>query len=410
MDRQESFRYRFGERRALEIGLTILILLVIGAIVASLPRESASHREWYRQVVVLYVVVLTLSLGLVVVGRALVRRSLFILLVLFVSIVAVPVRGIDSLRLLFLLLISIAGFSCRSFFASLTAPVAYIGMMLLFRHAALAWPQWADELTNADLLGMVVLAGLIAVVLAYLEHKIRAEAALRREVPKLRSTIEDLTAANLGYSSFTQLARQQSALEERNRITREVHDGVGYTLTNIIMLSEVSLDVCPEESSELRENISAIRMQAKNGLFDTRRALRELRSTDADMPRGISAIRNLLITYSRATKIETKLELLVRSDLLEDSPLFLTVFRFVQEALTNTFRHGRSTRVVVRFQRSDSWLIVSVVDNGRGAAVVAEGIGLQGMRERVESLGGELTYNGVNGFTVAARLPIQEAP
>jgi signal transduction histidine kinase len=176
------------------------------------------------------------------------------------------------------------------------------------------------------------------------------------------------------------------------------------------MLSEVSLDVCSEENPELRENITAIRMQAKNGLFDTRRALRELRSTDAEMPRGIPAIRNLLITYSRATEIEARLELLVRSDLLEDSPLFLTVFRFVQEALTNTFRHGRSTRVVVRFQRSENWLIVSVVDDGRGAAVVTEGIGLQGMRERVEALGGELTYNGVNGFTVAARLPIQETP
>ena len=129
---------------------------------------------------------------------------------------------------------------------------------------------------------MAVSGILIASRLLYLELKLRAIHSLQSELP-----------------------RQQSALEERNRITREIHDGVGYTLTNIIMLSEVSLDACPDANTELHENIDAIRMQAKTGLFDTRRALRELRSTDPGMPLGMEAIRNgsLIMPTPLASKL-----------------------------------------------------------------------------------------------------------
>ncbi len=405
-DREVTEKRLFG-RRGLELGALVLLMGVLGTGTTMLRRAGLVHDEWYEQFPLLYVILAGFSLALILSTRDIVKLVALSVAVVAAAILAVPFRAVESFRLLLLLTVALLGFSSRTVAGTILAPVAFMFSLLLFRDARLAWPQFPGTVTNMDIFFTSAIGIVIVVVMTCLQVTCREMAAMREDIPRLRDTIDELSAANLGYSSFTELARQQSTLEERNRITREIHDGVGYTLTNIIMLSEVSLDACPADQHDLYENIDAIRMQAKTGLFDTRRALRELRSTEIGMPRGVQAIRNLVQTYSRATGIAGKLEILVPNDVFDSSDLFLSAYRFVQEALTNTFRHGHATSVLVRVQRDLDWVIVSVVDDGIGAAAVSEGIGLQGMRERVESLGGELRYSGVNGFTVIARIPTQ---
>lgn len=404
---RELTEKRLLGRRGLELGTIVLLLGVLGAGTTLLRRSGFVHDEWYEQFPLLYIILAVAAVAQVLSTRDIVKLVAPAVGLVAAAILAVPFRAIESFRLLLLLMASVLGFSSRTIAGTILAPVAFMLSLLLFSDAALAWPQFPDTVTDVDVFLTSAIGVVIVVVMVYLQVKCRQETALRQEIPSLRETIDELSAANLGYSSFTELARQQSALEERNRITREIHDGVGYTLTNIIMLSEVSLDTCPADQPTLYENIDAIRMQAKTGLYDTRRALRELRSTEIGIPRGVQAIRNLVQTYSRATGIAAKLEMLVPNDVFDSSDLFLSAYRFVQEALTNTFRHGHATSVLVRAQRDLDWVIVSVTDDGIGASAVNEGIGLQGMRERIESLGGELRYSGVNGFTVIARIPVQ---
>ena len=407
-DERSSSRGAGPSARSLfEIVAVVLTVLAIGLTTTLLNRGGELHSEWYLQFGVLYALVVAASAALLLSANPATKRVLLVAVILLVGVLAVPLRAYDSLHILLVVLVTLSGFACRSVVTIAAGPVAYVALLILFKDAPLAWHQASETVQAVDIVLASSIGALCALFLVYLQQKLARLAELDRELPRLREVVEELSAANLGYSSFTQLARQQSALEERNRITREIHDGVGYTLTNIIMLSEVSLDACDGTNRELYENINAIRMQAKTGLFDTRRALRELRSTDQGIPRGVEAIRNLVTTYSRSTGIEASTEFLIRRDLLEDSTIFLTVYRFVQEALTNTFRHGHADHVTIRIQQDDRWLIASVMDNGRGAAAVSEGIGLQGMRERIEFLGGELTYNGINGFTVIARVPMQ---
>lgn len=399
---------RAGEETLFELSATLLILGMLAVKMAFLSQTDAVHEEWLRQFTILYAILSVLSLSLIFVGRQEAKFVLFVFIVGIGSVLAVPFQGIEAVRVLLLYLVLIGGFACRTLVTILVAPAAYIGLALLFMGKQLAWPQSMEILTQGDLLFLGGIGVISAVLLAFFLGKLTQARTLDKQASRLRETIEELSAANLGYSSFTQLAKQQSALEERKRITREIHDGVGYTLTNIIMLSEVTLDICPPEDARLKENIAAIRMQAKNGLFDTRRALRELRSTDKGLPRGISAIESLITTYKRATGIEAKVEQYVEDRVIEQPSIFLTIYRFIQEALTNTFRHGHANNAWIRFQRVEDWLIISVSDNGMGASTVTEGIGLQGMRERIEFLGGELRYQGLDGFTVIARLPIRE--
>ncbi len=387
---------------------TVVLVVILAAGTLFLRSDGVLHAEWYEQSTVLFVILASLSVGLTLVTNRRAKAVLLAFILVVAAVIAVPFRGVASYRIMLLFYVTFAGFATRNFVATVLAPAAYVASLRLFRDAPLAWSLSPATLTNTDLLFTAAIGAMCALLLAWLQLGLRDNHALKKEVAQLRETTEELTAANLGYSEFMQLARRQSAVEERNRITRDIHDGVGYTLTNIIMLSEVAIDVCPHDAPLLKENLDAIRMQAKTGLFDTRRSLRELRCTDSGEPRGAAALGALVDTYSRSTRVAAKTEVLTPPTVLEDSTIFITTYRFVQEALTNTFRHGHASRVVVRVQRDTGWLIVSVVDNGIGDAEVEEGIGLQGMRERIEELGGELHYNGIGGFSVIARLPVQE--
>jgi signal transduction histidine kinase len=78
--------------------------------------------------------------------------------------------------------------------------------------------------------------------------------------------------------------------------------------------------------------------------------------------------------------------------------------------MLNAFSHGKATAIRVSFRVSEEGLVVAVKDNGGGAKEVHEGIGIAGMRERIEKLGGSLELgSSAGGFSIAMRLPLEPA-
>ena len=383
----------------------ILVFLIVDFII--LNHSATLMNEWIRQFYILTSILAILSTLFILVKNRKVRYVFLCLILTLASILSVPFQGVISIRMFLLLLVLFAGSVCGSTPAVFVSLVFFVATAALFQGVDMAWPVYAAEATWGDLL-LLSLVGIIvtALLAAWLNGSKRTE-RLISDLKRTKTSVAELSAANFGYSSFVQVAQAQAALEERNRITREIHDGVGYTLTNIMMLSETAIDQCAPDQKRLIESIETIRIQAKTGLYDTRRALHLLRSTGEDLPRGIDAIRHMLDIYQRATGIEARMEMLVRNQIVEDETIFLTVYRFIQEALTNAFQHGQATEVIVRLQKNSEWLIVSVHDNGSGLTTVTEGIGLQGMRERIDFLGGDISYESNIGFTVIARIPIR---
>jgi len=90
------------------------------------------------------------------------------------------------------------------------------------------------------------------------------------------------------------------------------------------------------------------------------------------------------------------------------------VFRIVQEGLTNVARHARASRVLVTLRESDGHLLVEVADDGRGISEAEQSgigsLGLLGMRERAQLLGGEFTIGGVPGRGTTLRVRLPAAP
>jgi signal transduction histidine kinase len=215
---------------------------------------------------------------------------------------------------------------------------------------------------------------------------------------------------------------QQYALAtaaERNRIAREMHDIVAHNLTVMVTLSDAAIAASaasPERAAEVMRSVSAT---GRGALADTRRLLGLLRqgpgldSGENLLPVPGLAQLDALVEQVRSAGLDTGLEI---RGAAPDVPagVQLTVYRLVQEALTNTLKHGGTgARATVRLQFLAGELQVDIFDDGAGAAAPAAasiGSGLIGMQERVHAYGGDVQAGPGQpaGWKVSARLHLDD--
>jgi signal transduction histidine kinase len=202
-----------------------------------------------------------------------------------------------------------------------------------------------------------------------------------------------------------------AAAVERARIAREMHDSVAHHLTVIVALSDGALAAVARAPAEAAEAIRDVSRTGREALAETRRLFAVLRAGSGPelwqpLP-GLADLDDLLGTV-RAAGLPVRYE---RGGSAGDlaAGLQLTVFRLVQEALTNTMKHGGpGASATVRLQLTPAEVCVEVEDDGTGSAgeAGAPGGGLTGMRERVSAFGGELDCGPrqPQGWRVTARL------
>jgi len=219
---------------------------------------------------------------------------------------------------------------------------------------------------------------------------------------------------------------QQGALAaaaERARIAREMHDIVAHHLTVMVTLSDAAIAVSatsPERANEVMRSVSAT---GRRALADTRRLLGVLRQRPGHdpaeplQPVPDLAQLDMLIEQVRAAGLATTLE--IHGAAPDVAPgVQLTVYRLVQEALTNTLKHGGSgARASVRLRFLPGELRVDIEDDGVGAtpaspaaAAASAGGGLVGMQERVHAYGGDVQAgpHHPGGWKVSARLQLED--
>jgi signal transduction histidine kinase len=209
---------------------------------------------------------------------------------------------------------------------------------------------------------------------------------------------------------------RRRAGEERMRIARELHDVLAHNISLINVQAGVALHLMDEQPGQSRGALQAIKQASNDALGELRSVLDVLRQGDEAPPRApASGLAHLDSLVSRAGA--TGLEVRTR---VEGTPrplpagADLAAYRIVQESLTNVTRHAgpASAAVLVRYGKDN--LTVQVDDNGKGPSATntngTGGNGIRGMRERVATLGGELTTGPRpgGGFRVRARLPLDD--
>lgn len=209
--------------------------------------------------------------------------------------------------------------------------------------------------------------------------------------------------------------RERMAIaDERARISRELHDVVAHAVTTMVLQAGAAqAELRPGDAATVAR-LAAIESSGRQALDELRRVLAVMHDPEGPtVPGPTPTLTDLtqLIERTVALGVEVDLSVSVGTELAPG--LSLSVYRIVQEALTNVLKHASATRAWVRISETRGEVVVEVRDDGDGAGTVpaAGGHGLVGMRERAALFGGTLeagVESGQGGFLVRARLPRPE--
>ncbi len=274
------------------------------------------------------------------------------------------------------------------------AGLMYAVILLLVLLPALVERNW-DQVVGG---GFAYLAALVFV--AVFTNLLLSEQRARQE----------LSAANQKLREYAARVEELATAQERNRLAREIHDGLGHYLTAIniqIKAAQTVLEQSPEQASAALANAQTL---AQEALADVRRSISSLRA-DPATSRPLAETLETLLAETRAAGIEVDLEVRGNPRPLPDKVEF-TLFRTAQEGLTNVRKHSQASRASLTLDYHAESAALEVRDNGVGSSDLEGGFGLTGLRERVELLRGALrvdTSSG-QGFCLRVELPVEPAP
>ncbi len=188
--------------------------------------------------------------------------------------------------------------------------------------------------------------------------------------------------------------KKMATLEERNRLSREIHDGLGSALSSLIIQSEYLLTISnpyPEIVKELRE----LKSSAEEAIDEVRRALCMMRD-EFDL---IPQLQNCCITFSARHKLPTHIEIKGNPPSFS-SEKQLTIFRIMQECLNNTSKHANAKKIDVQIHFSENALNMHIRDDGTGfdpKVILKNHFGLLGIQERAKKIGGDVVVESTIG-------------
>ena len=201
--------------------------------------------------------------------------------------------------------------------------------------------------------------------------------------------------------------------EERRRIARELHDETGQALTIIMMHLAQLRDMLPTETTEAKKRISQSRSLVEKTLNDLRKLIYELRPEVLDQLGLVAALRSYVRTHLQTENIKTKLHFHKLQDRINPE-VEVTLFRIIQESITNIIRHSRATMVDINVMVDDLTAIAMIKDNGVGfdvkkALADPESLGLRGVQERVAVFEGQLIIESKagHGTCLEVTLPLR---
>ncbi len=252
-------------------------------------------------------------------------------------------------------------------------------------------------------------------------QKLEQEIVRRQAVEDALITSQQTTSELLEKSGQMQkelrhLSRQvlQAQEEERKRISRELHDVIAQTLTGINVRLSLLQSETQASPKDLQGKIALTQRLVEQSVDTVHRFARDLRPAMLDDLGLIPALRSYLKDFTQQTGIIVNLKADAAIEALESAGRTV-LYRVAQEALTNVLRHAKASLVDINLQKLTSTITLEIKDNGRGfevngtsCAAKTNRLGLLGMRERVEMIGGTFQMKSAPGLFTAVCVEIPQ--
>jgi len=307
-------------------------------------------------------------------------------------------QGILSTRPIFLLCLVILMRSCLIFKRSgqlviLIFSLLSYGSLLLskpidparYRIIEVVW-DW--RFSNILLFSLTLIFALLL---------INALLAERQSREKLEMVYQELENTHQQLRQYALRIEDQATLQERNRIAREIHDGLGHTLSAQTIQINNALLFWQTKSDQALTAIKQAKQLGAEALLEVRKSVSVLRSNPLQGQTLKSAIEKLLQDFQQTMGIEVSSHIYLPPSLPSD--INTTLYRIVQESLTNIYKHAQAKTVNIALQQQADVIWLAIEDNGKGfnPNQNTTGFGLQGMRERTAALYGQFTLDSQPG-------------
>ncbi|MFD3157209.1 sensor histidine kinase [Haloimpatiens sp. FM7330] len=283
----------------------------------------------------------------------------------------------------------------------LKKPVKHIFNIAIILQAILLSSNESLEFKFINMAVLIVIIATLYLIQDESDRKIEAQ----KLYDKLRISEEKLMSANKELEIYASSIEELTLLRERNRLSREIHDSVGHSLSTMVVQLGAIERIIENNPKGAKEVTKELRKFTQNSLKEVRTAVREIKPKKFEDYQGILIIEELIKNFKKLTGVDVRLSFTKQKWPLSSDQSFV-IYRIVQEFLANSVRHGKATLIQIFMAFNDCELAVTLKDNGTGSDCVLEGVGLKGMRERVTEIGGVFSYTTKlgEGFLVKIEL------
>lgn len=226
------------------------------------------------------------------------------------------------------------------------------------------------------------------------------------ELFKQTTKIDRLKSEIKAIEGSMDTAKELYTTKERNRISRELHDSIGHSLSTIVINLRAIEKMSGIDAEKTGEMTNSLLEYSKEALLNLRNTLTELKPSDISSKSIQISLEQLITNFSNLTSIHVNFRVSQNVwDMSESNELL--VYRIVQEFLSNSAKHGNPKTINIFMSYGHSQLILSLKDDGIGSDDIVENVGLQGIRERVTESGGNIEYSSSagNGFFMRVVIP-----
>ncbi|MEE3715659.1 sensor histidine kinase [Tumidithrix elongata RA019] len=326
------------------------------------------------------------------------RKKLLYTALEFGLILLPATQGALSSRPLFLLCLVLLMRSCLIFkrlgqLVILTLSLLTYGILLLSRpidpeRYRVAEAVWDWRLSSILLFSLTLIFALLL---------INALLAERKSREKLEKVYQELEATNQQLRQYALRIEDQATLQERNRIAREIHDGLGHTLSAQTIQINNALLLWQTKNDQALTALKQAKQLGAEALLEVRKSVSVLRSNPLQGQSMESALKRLLNDFRQTMGIEVSDRIHLTQSLPSD--INTTLYRIVQESLTNIYKHAQAKAVTIELHQQTGIIHLMIEDDGKGfnPNQNTTGFGLQGMRERATALYGQFILDSQPG-------------
>ncbi len=257
-----------------------------------------------------------------------------------------------------------------------------------------------DPLYKKELVGKIITFSDISIYKALLDDNLA-------KTKKLEMQSQELLETNKQLSESASMREELSLIKERNRIAGELHDNIGHSFTILKTLLEICRITIDSDPSITKDKITEAISVCKIGLQNLRGSIYNLSVNVSDINDLIKELKKLSLQYS-VINIYVNLYYNNFIKILDQKYVYM-IYKLCEESLTNALRHGNAKNVIIILEYRDCCIKILIKDDGVGCSNIINGMGLSFMTQRINELGGSITFtSSINaGFNINVQIPFE---